>query len=155
MERGTAEEQMNSFLQNRDYKSFLDAYNLFLCSGSDSTYFKSIALLCHLADSNNLEFNKLIQTTDRSEINNEYIETVVRVSDSILRFDFESFKLILRNCVDVYKPLVEKIIENQRRLMESSLNHNTGDSNALTKVSGDAVETLKDCVFVIRNFMGD
>ena len=158
MENGSAESHMKSFLQSKDYKGFLNAFNLYLCSGmksENSTYFKSVALLCYLMEGNTLEFNKLIQTTKSDEMNNESIETVIKVADSIHRLDFESFKKILSTCPKALKHVIEKIMKNQQQLMESSLKHDAGESEAITKVSKDVIESMKDCIYVIKNFMGD
>ena len=113
MKHSSTEEQIKIYIKNGDYSAFLNTYNLFLCSGIDSensTYYKSIALLCYLANSDNLEYNKLIQNVGLEELNSEYIETVIKVSDAILRYDFESFNLILKKCDKAHKPIINKIV---------------------------------------------
>lgn len=158
MENQSAESLMNSFIKSHDNKSFINAYNLYLCTGhssENSIFFKSVALLCYLADRNTVEFNKLMQSVKIQELANEHLEIVLNVSDSILRFDFESLKIILGKCPKALKMLVEEIAKNQQMIIESSKEHNAGEAEAITRVSEDVLDSLKDCVFVVKNFMGN
>ncbi len=158
MENKISEKQMNAFLKDGDYQGFLNAFNLYLCAietTQQTLYYKAIALLYYLSSKDLASYNKLVQTISIEEINNEFIEVVLNVNDSINRFDLESLKNILKKCPSGLKPLVEIVAKNQRESIQNNLNKDAGDADVLTVSSTNVIDSLKDCVEVVKNFMGN
>ncbi len=149
------EKYMDTFLLSKDKKGFINSYNLYLCKGistENSLFYKSVALLCYLSLGNSIEFNKLIQTVKESEIADESLEIVLNVSDSILRFDFENLKNILERIENNF--LKEFTLEIQRNLMSEneSKDKPCGVAEAITKVSKDVIDSIKDCIYIVKNY---
>ncbi|KAM0681008.1 hypothetical protein GINT2_000791 [Glugoides intestinalis] len=152
------EKRMLALLEASDVKEFLFCFTLYNCwfpSVPNAIFFKAAALLAHLSENNIPEFNKLIQTVSIEEFDSEYIELVLNVNDSMLRFDLEAVKSIASKCAHSLTWMVIRILESQTKLLEQMQKQSTNASDLLPESINTPIDVIKDCLYVVNNFAGN
>lgn len=171
---GSIEQHMNEFLESRDFTGFLNAYSLYMCAGpshENLPFYRAAALLCFLIEGSSVEFNTLLQNVSKEDVQsvengeNECLSVVFKVSDAIHRLDFDSLTSLCRKKenkkgennrkADSLGPLVEEIVKRQQKIIENTMGQSPGEAEAITRISKDVLDSFKDCVFVVKNFMGN
>lgn len=148
-------EKLISLIKNMDIEAFLLEFSIFMCGNNKNNMIKAAALLCHIILENTEEYNTLIQTVSIDDLNDENIEIVLNVADSIYRFDFNTLQSICSKAPKELSPLIMNIIENQKKVYEQVSVNNKATPGIVSVQADDALETLKNCMFVIKNFNGN
>lgn len=152
------EKRMLQLLEASDVQGFLFSFTLYNCSfptAQNAIFFKAAALLGYLSENNITEFNKLIQTVSIEDFNSEFIELVLNVNDSMLRFDLEAIKATASTCVHSLTWLVIRILESQSKLLEKIQKQPSSASELLPESINTPIDVIKDCLYVVKNFAGN
>lgn len=148
---------MAKHLDESNIGDFLFFFNLYYCANPNTPstlFFKAAALLAYLSEGDTVEFNKAIQTVEAQDLENEFVQLVLHVSDSISRFDVGSLKHLSESCTPKLRLLVGRVFERQKAALERTLQEPIGARDFLDHTH-DSTAVIQDCVFVVENFAGN
>lgn len=150
------ESKLMSFLSSSDIKNFLMSFDLYHCSSPNTQktlFFKAAALLAHLSLNNMEGFYKLVQVITIDEISDVSIDTALKVFDCLSRLDFHSLKDVSSNCPADMKSLVESVYEKHSEIFKNALEGSKKVQNESVKIDDESEQVIKDCIFVVKNFI--
>lgn len=152
------ERSLKESLSALDTHSFLISFSMYLSSNpntQNTLFFKSAALLSYLATQNNVEFNKLIQTLNKEDLGNVFVRFVVDAWESLTRYDTDSLRMLHEGCNKDFKGLMEIVLRNHLESTEAILRQNIAASGLDSTIPRDHVQSVRDCIFVVKNFSGN
>lgn len=154
----TQENNLRDLLSALDMHSFQISFSVYL-SNSPSTqhtlFFKSAALLSYLATQNTVEFNKLVQTLGKDDLDNASVAFVLKAWESLSCYDTDSLRMLYDSCSEDFKGLMGMVLSNHSGSIEVTLRQDIGAAGLDSTVPRDHIQDVKDCIFVVRNFSGN
>lgn len=154
----TQERNLKELLSALDIRSFQISFGMYLSSKpvtQHTLFFKSAALLSYLATRDSVEFNKLVQTLKREDLDNTFVVHVMKTWESLLRYDTDAQKALCGTCCTDLKGLMETVLASYLDSTESTLRQDIGPGGIGSSMPRDHVQDVKDCIFVVKNFLGN
>lgn len=152
------EEELKSLVSSLDINAFSISFNLYMMNNPNTPntlLFKATALLCYIASKKNVEFYKLLQSTKREDLNNPNIQFVIKVIQYTSHYDTDSLKSLYEISGSEFKGIMKIILDNHEEGIRNILKQDIGNDAEHSSNLSDHSTDIKDCMFVLKNFIGN